>query len=296
MGGDHYARPIETSSSSTGASAAAAQALSQTSMHADVNPANRSLSSISAHPIIINVDVTGSMGAWPRVIYDKLPMFYGQIMTKGYLADPSIGFQATGHFNDSAPLQVTDFAQGLEIDTELKKIYIESRGGHPESYELSAWFNNHKADFKAAAIKPFYFLIGDAPGHDSVPANVMTRIFGESSLGAAMDVKTEWHALQDKCNIFYMHKNFGHRDAQSLNYWESMVGANRIMKLENPKACVDAMLGVISICSGSRTLDTYITDMVDRGQDEERIAQVRAALEGCMSGIEQSSWNDDDLA
>ena len=28
-------------------------------------------------PIVCAVDVTGSMEDWPKVIYDKLPMFYG---------------------------------------------------------------------------------------------------------------------------------------------------------------------------------------------------------------------------
>ena len=33
------------------------------------------------HPIVFALDVTGSMGDWAKIIYDKLPMFYGQIMT-----------------------------------------------------------------------------------------------------------------------------------------------------------------------------------------------------------------------
>jgi hypothetical protein len=41
---------------------------------------------------VIAVDVTGSMKEWPAVIYDKLPMFYGQIMMQDYLADPQISF------------------------------------------------------------------------------------------------------------------------------------------------------------------------------------------------------------
>ena len=32
------------------------------------------------------------MKEWPAVIYDKLPMFYGQIMMQDYLADPQISF------------------------------------------------------------------------------------------------------------------------------------------------------------------------------------------------------------
>lgn len=44
-------------------------------------------------------------------------MFYGQIMMQNYLSDPSISFCAIGDAtSDEAPLQVTDFGQGKEID------------------------------------------------------------------------------------------------------------------------------------------------------------------------------------
>ncbi len=40
-----------------------------------------------------------------QIIYDKLPMFYGQIMMQKYLADPAVSFCAIGdHKHDKAPL------------------------------------------------------------------------------------------------------------------------------------------------------------------------------------------------
>jgi len=35
--------------------------------------------------------------------------------------------------------------------------------------------------------------------------------------------------------------------------------------MNTPKACIDVILGVIAITSGSRTLDTYVDDMRERG-------------------------------
>ena len=64
-------------------------------------------------------------------------MFYGQIMMKGYLDDPSISFCAIGdHTCDSAPLQIAEFGQGKEIDQIISKMYLEcgGGGGHIESY------------------------------------------------------------------------------------------------------------------------------------------------------------------
>jgi len=38
------------------------------------------------------------------------------------------------------------------------------------------------------------------------------------------------------------------------------------------------MLGVIAIMTGKRTLDTYGDDMRERGQTEDRIAEVKTSL------------------
>jgi hypothetical protein len=38
------------------------------------------------------------------------------------------------------------------------------------------------------------------------------------------------------------------------------------------------MLGAIAMTSGVRNLESYVKDMLDRGQDEERITEVTIAL------------------
>ncbi len=67
-------------------------------------------------PIVVAIDVTGSMGDWSKVIiysfsyniqviYDKMPMFYGQIMLQGYLTDPALSICGIGDATcDYAPL------------------------------------------------------------------------------------------------------------------------------------------------------------------------------------------------
>lgn len=83
------------------------------------------------------LDVTGSMGDWPKVfllfiqiIYDKMPMFYGQIMMKNYLSNPALSFCAIGDVEfDQAPLQVTKFGEGKEIDDLIAKLWLEGGGG-----------------------------------------------------------------------------------------------------------------------------------------------------------------------
>ena len=41
------------------------------------------------------------MGNVSKVVYDKLPMFYGQLVLQGYCKNPSLGFAAVGdHLTD----------------------------------------------------------------------------------------------------------------------------------------------------------------------------------------------------
>ena len=57
-------------------------------------------------------------------------MFYGQIKIQNYLREPSISFCAIGDATtDDAPLQVTRYGEGKEIDELIAKIWLEGGGG-----------------------------------------------------------------------------------------------------------------------------------------------------------------------
>jgi hypothetical protein len=63
-----------------------------------------------------------------------------------------------------------------------------------------------------------------------------------------------------------------------LKKWTEAIGKEKILDIENPKACVDVILGAIALTSGSRNLEGYIEDMSNRGQTKERIKEVTRAL------------------
>lgn len=60
--------------------------------------------------------------------------------------------------------------------------------------------------------------------------------------------------------------------------WEKVIGGERILKLQDPKAVVDVMLGAIAIVSGSRSMQAYMDDLEDRGQSHSRKAEVNMIL------------------
>ena len=120
-------------------------------MHDSMNPkgiAFRECRDSETHPntlpIIISLDVTGSMREIPKQLMKSgLPKLVGNLIQKG-IKDPSILFTAVGDHNyDDAPLQVGQFESGdAEMDLWLSRTWLEGGGGSNfgESYLLSWYF------------------------------------------------------------------------------------------------------------------------------------------------------------
>lgn len=209
-------------------------------------------------------------------------MFYGQIMMQGYLEDPSISFCAIGDATcDDAPLQITDFGQGVQIDQLISKIYLEGGGGggSEESYELSAYCYLKHCTLSFTEL-PFFFVTGDEHFYSFILPKWVKEVFDIEE--QKLNSKEIWKELCKKFNVFHLHKTYFQEDEDKeiLNQWRVALGENRILEVATPKACIDVMLGAIALVSGSRTLEEYCEDMKDRGQTEERVKEVRNALKG----------------
>jgi len=139
-------------------------------------------------PIIIALDVTGSMGNIPHhMVKEGLPHMVDSMIENG-VKSPSILFLAIGdHQCDNAPLQVGQFESGdLELDNWLTRTWIEGRGGanEGESYLLAWYFAAHHTSidsFEKRGKKGFLFTIGDEPSLRNLPANVITEIMGDGA-------------------------------------------------------------------------------------------------------------------
>lgn len=254
------------------------RAFNEHSLHMDLNPFKRDIRCEHKNPIVVAVDVTGSMGNWTKIIYDKLPMFWGEMDKNKYLPDPSICIVAVGDaYSDDAPLQVCDFAQGQAIDDQIAKIYLEGKGGaqNCESYELAAHYFIEHCDISMAEL-PFFFLLEDESVYPKLKRKQVEEVIGES---LQSDIPSEkiFQKISGKFNFFVLHKEYGGDDSTVCKRWESLIG-ERFIELKDPKACVDDMLGIISMVSKTRDLDAYAIDMASRGQDTGRIDEVTRAL------------------
>lgn len=227
------------------------------------------------------------MGNWSKVMYDKLPMFYCQLNIQGYANDVEICFAAIGDATtDTAPLQVTKFTKGTDVDDEIKKLWLEGGGGDRdwpcESYELAAYYFARKATFTGLApgTKPFLFITGDEGFYPCVFAAHVQQYCGDDLGNKDIDVNQMFQELRRKYHVFYLHKAFAQADIEAImvQNWVNAVGAEFILNISEPKALADVMLGAIAMVNGARTLDAYVADLKARGQSAARQAQVQAAL------------------
>eukprot|EP00759_Apiculatamorpha_spiralis_P030847 PhF_6_TR32415/c0_g1_i1/m.48097 len=283
MGGDDYERDVTPATTGATYSSTSDQIFNrQIVIDPTCNALNRQVHTFTQSPVVVALDVTGSMGDFPRVVFDKLPMFYGN--SKKYVPDPSIAFCAIGDVDhDKAPFQLTDFAaKGSDIDNWISKLYIEGGGGDPpESYEYVPLYFGQVTEHKVSTNKGFMFITGDECMKSDSPEKIRTKcreLFGFEPVGSLTN-KDIFDRCLKKFYIFYLCKTPSGVVADNIQkQWGSLIGPGNVLPLMTAKAVCDIMLGCIAIVSGARTLDEYVQDLEFRGQSEERIAEVMNAL------------------
>lgn len=180
-------------------------------------------------PIIVALDVTGSMGSIPHnLIKDGLPKMMSGIIQKG-IKDPQVLFLAVGdHEEDKFPLQVGQFEAGdLELDTWLTRTYIEGGGGANagESY-LLAWYyaayHTSIESFDKRGEKGFIFTIGDEPNLPKLPANVINGIMG-TTYQKGFTEQELLDKVKEKYNIFHLQLG-----SYGLKSWKGLLGQHCI--------------------------------------------------------------------
>lgn len=179
-------------------------------------------------PIVLGLDVTGSMGHIPHdLIKEGLPKLMSKIIQNA-TPDPALLFLGIGDTEyDKHPLQVGQFESGdLELDTWLTRTYIEGGGGGNagESY-LLAWYYaaQHTAtdSWEKRGEKGFLITVGDEPGLPSLPKDMINKLMGLSAQASLTDASL-LQAAQEKWEVFHINLKHGGRDASP--YWNQLLG------------------------------------------------------------------------
>lgn len=73
-----------------------------------------------------------------------------------------------------------------------------------------------------------------------------------------------------------------------LKQWGSVLPAGHILRIADPRAIIDVVLGTLAIAGGKLDLDGFLSDLRSRNQSDERIRQVARALADVTSVAEVS--------
>ncbi len=229
----------------------------------------------STNPLIVAVDVTGSMANWPFEIFDRLPLLYNTLSQ--YREDLEICFVAIGDAGcDRWPLQVTTFASGYDLEQLLGSLYGEGGGGDaPESYGLFAhWVNTH-VEVPLASEKPFLILFGDAPMHPTVPRGQISHYLGDHVKGD-VDSLEAWQYLSQKWNVWFLRRPTGRPGDRVDQQWGQAITEQKIFHIQDEQRAVDYAMGLIARAWGH--FGDFQDNMRAR-QSEDKVAEVSKPIE-----------------
>jgi len=231
-----------------------------------------SISTESTAPLVIMVDVTGSMGSWPATMFSKLP--YLDIEGKEYLGpDMEISFAANTDLHDAFPLQIRGFKTGTVLKDELESFAIGGGGGPvsgQEAYELGALYYAKNCDMPNA-VKPIFIFVADEQPHATItPAIAKTA---KVDISADMTIDQVFDALKEKFEVFLVHKSYS---PASRAEWVRLLGEGNIADLQEPERVVDVIFGILAGVTGR--VDYFKTEIEGR-QNAGQVKTVYKALQ-----------------
>jgi len=249
----------------------------------DLVPA--SLETKSKSPLVVACDVTGSMQEWPKIVFKKLPLLYGEL-NKAYFKEktPEISFAAIGDaYCDSYPLQVQKFDSGKSLDDRLGALIIEGGGGGQihESYELAALYYARNVKMPNAE-RPMFIFIGDEGVYDTINSDQAEQ-WARSSIKERLTTKQVVGKLMQKYSVYLVRKLYdeGSSDGMSDNdkeiqrQWKHLIGPDRIVILPEPGRIVDVILGIVANDIG---MNEYFKNELTQRQKPGQVKTVMNAL------------------
>ena len=164
-------------------------------------------------PVILALDVTGSMGSALEEVSKKL----NAIMTETYKKVKDVEFLVMGIGDlayDNAPIQASQFESDIRIVEQLDKVYFECGGGgnQYESY-TAAWYfaiNQTKLDAWKRGKKGILITLGDEPLNPYLPKEALKRVTGNETLQGDVETKELYNEVIKKYDVYHFAINDSH--------------------------------------------------------------------------------------
>lgn len=211
-------------------------------------------------PIMIGLDVTGSMGhiahemakhglnTTLRNIYDRRP-----------ITDPHCLIMGIGDIEwDQAPFQISQFEADIRLLEQLQEVYIEGHGGgnHYESYALAWYAATHHTScdaFEKRGKKGYLFTIGDEEPTARLPSHKLQEVFGSAPQGE-VDLEHLLTLTRERWEVFHIivaQGDYATRYPDRVKArWHELLGDDALW-LANYKKLPEVIVSAIQVAEGA---------------------------------------------
>lgn len=238
----------------------------------------------TAFPIVVMLDVTGSMTRIPDLLVNELPKLVAAVRDRGVIEHPALLNIAVGDANsDQAPLQVGEFESSDElIEAHLSKVWLEGKGGgqYSESYDLGLLYVNDCVDtdhWDKRGGKGLLVVIGDEGFYDPVQVKHFEKLTGQAAENRTM--ASLLNALQTKWDVFVIRPGGTScfEMATVRDRWRSVLPAERVIDVEDWHDINGLIAGTASIVGGA-SLDTTVDNLKSAGINTDGITTALAQI------------------
>ena len=161
----------------------------------------------SSIPVILALDVTGSMGSASAEVAKKM----NEVMTRLYDQIQDVEFMVMGIGDlayDRAPIQISQFESDIRIAEQLDLVYMEHGGGGNafESY-TAAWYMglyHAKLDCWKRGRKGLIITMGDEPMNPYLPKDRLAQVTGDA-LQSDVETKELYRETLKKYDVYHLH-------------------------------------------------------------------------------------------
>jgi len=239
---------------------------SSRSIHKNLNPlgvkvreSRDSADNPNSTPLIVALDVTGSMGMLADVIArEGLGTLFTSILDRKPISDPHVMFMAVGDANcDRAPLQISQFEADKRIIEQLTQIYLEHGGGgnNFESYNLPwyfAAFHTVHDSMEKRGRRGYLFTVGDEEAPQPLTKAQIKTFIGDDMEAdlSAQDVLQLAQRLYDVYHVIIEEGDYArHHLDRVRDSWTALLG-QRVIGLRDHRKLAETIVSAIEVAEG----------------------------------------------
>lgn len=285
MGSGNWDRDAYRSFASSTVGKRTEEIYSSRSIHRDLDPrgvkareSRDSADNPQSTPIIIALDVTGSMGMIAdQIAREGLGTLFTNILDRKPVTDPHLMFMGVGDVDyDKAPLQVSQFEADARIIQQLAQLWLEHGGGgnDHESYHLpwyfAAFHTVHDA-MEKRGLKGFLFTVGDERAPPALTRSDIAKALGADGVQRDIPTRELFELASRVYHVFHIiiaQGSYARSHLQAVEHsWREVIGQHAIT-LADYSLLPETIVSLIEVARGDDARD------VSARWSDERTQQV----------------------